>query len=256
MFKQNLIALQTIIRKEWIRIIRIWIQTLIPPVITMSLYFLIFGELVGRQIGKIGEFSYIEFIVPGIIMMSVITNAYGNVVSSFFGAKFQKNVEEILVSPTSPITIVLGYTIGGVIRGLLVGILVTLTSLFFTKLRIHNFFIILVTVLLTSLLFSLGGFLNSLFAKKFDDVTIIPTFVLTPLTYLGGVFYSIKALPEIWQTLSMVNPILYMVNAFRYGFLGTSDVDIFFSLMFISVLSLVLFITNVALMTRGYGIRS
>lgn len=256
MFKQNLIALQTIIRKEWIRIIRIWIQTLIPPVITMSLYFLIFGELVGRQIGKIGEFSYIEFIVPGIIMMSVITNAYGNVVSSFFGAKFQKNVEEILVSPTSPITIVLGYTIGGVIRGLLVGILVTLTSLFFTKLRIHNFFIILVTVLLTSLLFSLGGFLNSLFAKKFDDVTIIPTFVLTPLTYLGGVFYSIKALPEIWQTLSMVNPILYMVNAFRYGFLGTSDVDIFFSLMFISVLSLVLFVTNVALMTRGYGIRS
>jgi ABC-2 type transport system permease protein len=256
MLKQNLIALITIVRKEWNRIIRIWIQTLIPPVITMSLYFLIFGELVGRQIGKIGDFTYIEFIVPGLIMMSVITNAYGNVVSSFFGTKWQKNIEELLVSPTSSYTIVLGYTFGGVVRGLAVGFLVTLTSLFFTKLRIHNVFIILFTVLLTSILFSLGGFLNSLFAKKFDDVTIIPTFILTPLTYLGGVFYSVKNLPEVWQIISYGNPILYMVNAFRFGFLGISDVNIYFSLGFLSLLSAVLFLFNVRLMQKGYGIRN
>ena len=256
MFKQNLISLLTIVRKEWIRIIRIWIQTLIPPVITMSLYFLIFGELVGRQIGKIGEFTYIEFIVPGLIMMSVITNAYGNVVSSFFGTKWQKNIEELLVSPTSSYTIVLGYTFGGVVRGLAVGFLVTLTSMFFTKLRIHNGFLILFTVLLTSILFSLGGFLNSLFAKKFDDVTIIPTFILTPLTYLGGVFYSIHSLPEVWQMISFGNPILYMVNAFRFGFLGISDVNVYLSLFILSILSVVLFLINVRLMQKGYGIRN
>jgi len=256
MLKQNLIALLTIVRKEWIRIIRIWIQTLIPPVITMSLYFLIFGELVGKQIGKIGEFTYIEFIVPGLIMMSVITNAYGNVVSSFFGTKWQKNIEELLVSPTSAYTIVLGYTFGGVVRGLSVGFLVTLTSLFFTNLRIHNISLILFTVFLTSVLFSLGGFLNSLFAKKFDDVTIIPTFILTPLTYLGGVFYSVKNLPDVWQIISYGNPILYMVNAFRYGFLGVSDVNIYFALFILSLLSAVLFYINVRLMQSGYGIRN
>ncbi|TGN18404.1 ABC transporter permease [Leptospira idonii] len=256
MFRQNLIAFTTIIRKEWIRIIRIWLQTLIPPVITMALYFLIFGELVGKQIGKIGEFTYIQFIVPGLIMMSVITNAYGNVVSSFFGTKWQKNIEELLVSPTSSYTIVLGYTFGGVVRGIAVGTLVTLTSLFFTELKIHNLFIILVTVLLTSILFSLGGFLNSLFAKKFDDVTIIPTFVLTPLTYLGGVFYSVKNLPEFWQAVSFANPILYMVNAFRYGFLGVSDVNIYFALLFLAVLSTALFLFCVRLMEKGYGIRN
>ncbi|GBF48941.1 inner membrane transport permease [Leptospira ryugenii] len=256
MLKQNLIAFLTIVRKEWIRIVRIWIQTLIPPVITMALYFLIFGELVGKQIGKIGEFTYIEFIVPGLIMMSVITNAYGNVVSSFFSAKWQKNVEELLVSPTSPYTIVLGYTFGGVVRGLSVGFLVTLTSLFFTKLRIHSLFLIAITVLLTSIVFSLGGFLNSLFAKKFDDVAMVPTFVLTPLTYLGGVFYSIHNLPTIWQFISKANPILYMVNAFRYGFLGTSDVNIYVSLSILVFLSISLFIFNVRLMKKGYGIKN
>jgi ABC-2 type transport system permease protein len=256
MLKQNIIALITIVRKEWNRIIRIWIQTLIPPVITMALYFLIFGELVGKQIGKIGDFTYIEFIVPGLIMMSVITNAYGNVVSSFFGTKWQKNIEELLVSPTSSYTIVLGYTFGGVVRGLSVGFLVTLTSLFFTKLRIYNIFLILITVFLTSVLFSLGGFLNSLFAKKFDDVTIIPTFILTPLTYLGGVFYSIKNLPEYWQIISYGNPILYMVNAFRYGFLGVSDVNVYFSLGILTALSVILFYVNVRLMQKGYGIRN
>ncbi|MCZ8155807.1 MAG: ABC transporter permease [Leptospira sp.] len=256
MLRQNLIALLTIVRKEWNRIVRIWLQTLIPPVITMALYFLIFGELVGKQIGNVGEFTYIEFIVPGLIMMSVITNAYGNVVASFFGTKWQKNIEELLVSPTSSYTIVLGYTFGGVVRGLAVGFLVTLTSLFFTKLHIYNIFIILVTVFLTSLLFSLGGFLNSLFAKKFDDVTIIPTFILTPLTYLGGVFYSVKNLPDFWQTVSYSNPILYMVNAFRYGFLGVSDVNVYFSLFILTALSGLLFFLNVRLMQKGYGIRN
>lgn len=256
MWKKNLTALQTIIRREWIRIIRIWVQTLIPPVITMALYFLIFGELVGRQIGKIGNFTYIEFIVPGLIMMSVITNSYNNVVSSFFSSKFQKNIEELLVSPTSPYTIVLGYSFGGVVGGLFVGILVTLTSLFFTNLQFQHPFIIFITVILTSILFSLGGFFNALFAKKFDDVTIIPTFILTPLTYLGGVFYSVKNLPEFWQTISYLNPILYMVNLFRYGFIGISDVNLFFSLGFILILSVLLFLLNVRLMKIGYGIRN
>lgn len=256
MWKENLTALQTIIRREWIRIIRIWVQTLIPPVITMALYFLIFGELVGRQIGKIGNFTYIDFIVPGLIMMSVITNSYNNVVSSFFSSKFQKNIEELLVSPTSPCTIVLGYTFGGVVRGLFVGILVTLTSLFFTNLQFQHPFIIIITVFLTSILFSLGGFFNALFAKKFDDVTIIPTFILTPLTYLGGVFYSVKNLPEFWQTISYFNPILYMVNLFRYGFIGITDVNLLFSLGFILFLSIVLFLLNVRLMKIGYGIRN
>ncbi|TGN08142.1 ABC transporter permease [Leptospira ilyithenensis] len=256
MLKQNLIALQTIVRKEWIRITRIWLQTLIPPVITMALYFLIFGELVGKQIGNIGEFTYIEFIVPGLIMMSVITSSYNNVVSSFYSSKFMKYIEELLVSPTSPYTIVLGYTLGGVVRGLFVGFLVTLTSMFFTNLRIYNPFVIIVTIILTSILFSLGGFLNSLFAKSFDDVTIIPTFVLTPLTYLGGIFYSVKRLPEFWQIVSYANPILYMVNSFRYGFLGISDVSIIFSLSLLFIISAFLFIFNVKLMERGYGIRS
>lgn len=256
MLRQNLIALQTIIRKEWIRIVRIWVQTLIPPVITMTLYFLIFGELVGKQIGNIGDFTYIEFIVPGLIMMSVITNAYNNVVSSFFSSKFQRYIEELLVSPTSSYTIVLGYTFGGVVRGITVGIFVTLTSLFFTKLHIHNLGIIIVTVFLTSILFSLAGFFNALFAKKFDDVTIIPTFVLTPLTYLGGVFYSVERLPSFWQTVSYLNPILYMVNAFRYGFIGVSDVHLGFALGFILLLSIALFWLNVKLMERGYGIRN
>ncbi|MBM9547108.1 ABC transporter permease [Leptospira sp. 201903074] len=256
MWKRNFTALQTIVKREWIRIIRIWVQTLIPPVITMALYFLIFGELVGRQIGKVGEFTYIEFIVPGLIMMSVITNSYNNVVSSFFSSKFQRNIEELLVSPTSPYTIVIGYTFGGVVRGLFVGILVTLTSLFFTNLRFHNPVVIVFTVIMTSILFSLGGFFNALFAKKFDDVTIIPTFILTPLTYLGGVFYSVKNLPNFWQTVSYCNPILYMVNLFRYGFIGVSDVNLYFSFGFIILLSALLFYINVRLMKIGYGIRN
>lgn len=253
---QNWIAFQTIVRREWTRIVRIWVQTLIPPVITMALYFLIFGELVGKQIGKIGNHSYIDFIVPGLIMMSVITNSYNNVVSSFFSSKFQRNIEELLVSPTSPYTIVLGFVFGGVVRGIFVGILVSFISLFFTNLQIFNIWVILVTVLFTSILFSLGGFFNALFAKKFDDVTIIPTFVLTPLTYLGGVFYSIENLHGIWRTLSYANPILYMVNLFRYGFIGTTDVHLGFAFAFLIISSLLFFLLNVRLMKIGYGIRN
>jgi ABC-2 type transport system permease protein len=222
----------------------------------MSLYFVIFGRLVGSRIGEMNEFPYIQFIVPGLIMMSVITNSYNNVVSSFYSAKFQRNIEEIIVSPTHPAIIVLGYTLGGVMRGLMVGFLVTLVALFFTELPIYNLGVILLVILLTSFLFSLGGFYNALFAKNFDDISIIPTFILTPLTYLGGVFYSIKMLPDFWQIASLGNPILYMVNAFRYGFLGATDVNIFISLGLLLVVSGIFFTVNVRLMIKGYGIRN
>ncbi|MCB1157426.1 MAG: ABC transporter permease [Leptospiraceae bacterium] len=254
--QEEFVAYSTIIRKEIRRITRIWMQTLIPPVITMTLYFLIFGKLVGRQIGNVGNFTYMDFIVPGLIMMSVITNSYNNVVSSFFMAKFQRNIEELMVSPTSALTIVLGYMSGGVFRGVFVGLLVILVSMFFCNLQVYNIWIILSIIILTSMLFSLAGFSNALFAKKFDDITIIPTFILTPLTYLGGVFYSIKMLPEFWQSVSRFNPILYMVNAFRYGFLGVSDIDIGTSFFIILLMSFVLFIFNVQLITKGFGIRS
>ncbi|TGK35145.1 ABC transporter permease [Leptospira gomenensis] len=249
-------AFKTIVIKETVRILRIWIQTLIPPGITITLYFIIFGKLVGSQIGNIGNHTYIQFIVPGLVMMSVIINSYNNVVSSFFGAKFQRNIEELLVSPTPPSLIVLGYTVGGIVRGILVGLLVIAVSLFFTRLEVYNVFMLLGTVVLSSFLFSLGGFLNALFAKKFDDVTIIPTFILTPLTYLGGVFYSIEMLPPFWRNLSQLNPILYMVNAFRYGFLGVSDIHPGFALGMIVISTIITYSISVILLRRGYGIRS
>lgn len=196
------VALKTIWRKEITRFMRIWIQTLIPPVITMSLYFIIFGNLIGNRIGEMGGVGYMQFIVPGLIMMSVITNSYANVSSSFFGAKFQKSIEELLVAPVPTHVIIAGFVGGGVARGVLVGILVTLVSLFFVPLQIHSWFMIIATLLMTSILFSLAGLLNALFAKSFDDISIIPTFVLTPLTYLGGVFYSLTLLPAFWQAVS------------------------------------------------------
>ncbi len=225
-FKEQWIAFTTILRKEIKRFTRIWIQTLLPPVITMALYFVIFGKLIGSRIGDMGGFSYIQFVAPGLIMMAVLTNAYANVVSSFFSAKFQRSIEEVLVSPTPNYVILLGYTMGGVARGLCVGVLVTIMSLIFTHLHIHSWLITLTIVLLTSMLFSLAGFINAVYANTFDDVSIVPTFILTPLTYFGGVFYSIGLLPEIWQHISRLNPILHMVNAFRYGILGVSDINI------------------------------
>jgi ABC-2 type transport system permease protein len=249
-------AFQTIVRKEIRRFTRIWVQTLIPPAITMVLYFIIFGSLIGSRIGKMDGFDYMSFVVPGLIMMAVITNSYGNVVSSFYSAKFTKSIEELQVSPTPSYIILLGYVCGGALRGLAVGVIVTLLSLFFTHLHIHDFGVTVAVVILTAILFSLAGMINAIFANSFDDVTIIPTFVLTPLTYLGGVFYSISMLPEFWQGVSKLNPILYMVNAFRYGILGISDVNIVHAfggiLMFVAVLfGLCLYLLETGTRLRG-----
>ncbi|WP_420590802.1 ABC transporter permease [Bacterioplanoides sp.] len=249
------IALKTIVTKEIRRFMRIWQQTLVPPAITMTLYFIIFGNLIGSRIGEMGGVDYMAFIVPGLIMMSVITNAYGNVASSFFSNKFQRSVEEMMVAPVHPGTILLGFVAGGVARGVLVGLIVTLLSLYFTQLQIHNIFVVVAVILLSAVLFSLGGFINAIFANKFDDISIIPTFVITPLTYLGGVFYSIGLLPEFWQSVSMFNPILYMVNTFRYGILGVSDVDLLTSFIMLFVFIIVASLYCIWLMRRGVGMR-
>lgn len=254
--RSALIAYATIASKEMKRILRIWLQTLLPPAITMTLYFLIFGKLIGRQIGDIQSFTYMQFIVPGLIMMSVITNSYSNVVSSFFMTKFQKNIEEMLVSPISSIVLVSGYMTGGVFRGLVIGAIVTTIAMFFTSLPIYNVGVILAVILLTSMLFSMAGFTNAIFAHNFDDISIIPNFVLTPLTYLGGVFYSIDMLPPIWYRISQFNPILYMVNAFRYGFLGITDINIYFSFTMIIAFFLSLFTINIILIHKGYRIKN
>ena len=251
----NRVALQTLIAKEITRVLRIWVQTIVPPAITMTLYFIIFGNLIGRRIGTMDGFDYMQYIAPGLIMMSVITNSYGNVVSSFFGAKFGRHIEEMLVSPMSNGTIIIGHVAGGVIRGLLVGAMVTGIALVFTDLHIEHPVITLSMVLLASTVFALAGFINAVFARKFDDISIVPTFVLTPLTYLGGVFYSISLLPEFWQKVSLANPILYMVNAFRYGILGVSDIDIAHAYMIVGIFVLALFTVCLSLMNRGTGIR-
>ncbi|MFP4648034.1 MAG: ABC transporter permease [Halorhodospira sp.] len=251
-----LIALQTLVYKETHRYLRIWIQTLVPPAITMTLYFLIFGTLIGERVGPMEGYSYMEYIAPGIIMLSVITNSYNNVVSSFFGAKFQRHIEELLVSPTPNLVILLGYVAGGVGRGLLTGAIVTLVALMFTSLPVHSWPITISVVLFTAVLFSIGGFINAIYAQKFDDVALVPTFVLTPLTYLGGVFYSISLLPELWQGVSMANPILYMVNAFRYGILGASDVNIILSYVMMALFIFVFGSFAQYLLHRGTGLRS
>jgi len=251
----NLVAMRTIVRKEVVRVLRIWVQTIVPPAITMTLYFIIFGNLIGRRIGSMNGFDYMQYIAPGLIMMSVITNSYGNVVSSFFGAKFGRHVEEMLIAPMSNAAIIIGHVAGGVLRGVLVGLLVTVIALFFTRLEVRHPIVTVTIVLLSSTVFALAGFINAVFAKKFDDISIVPTFVLTPLTYLGGVFYSISLLPEFWQTASRANPILYMVNAFRYGILGASDIGIGTAYTILIVFVVALFIACQQLMRRGVGIR-
>jgi ABC-2 type transport system permease protein len=253
--QQIYIALQTIVTKEVRRFTRIWVQTLLPPAITMSLYFVIFGNIVGSRVGQMGGFDYMQYIVPGLIMMAVITNSYSNVVSSFYSAKFQRSIEELMVSPVPPQIILSGYVIGGMVRGLLVGLIVTVLSLFFTQLHIHHVGIIIYSVLLTSILFSLGGFINAVFAKSFDDISIVPTFVLTPLTYLGGVFYSIDNLSPFFQTVSLFNPIVYMVNTFRYGILGVSDINVTLSLCLITVGTIGLYFYALRLLTSGRGMK-
>jgi len=254
--RAQFIAFLTIFRREVRRFLRIWVQTLIPPVITMVLYFLIFGSLIGARIGQMGGFDYMAFVVPGLIMMSVINNSYSNVVSSFYSAKFTKSVEELLVSPTPNYVILLGFVLGGSLRGLLVGAIVTALSLFFVDLEIHSIVITLSVIFLTSLLFSMAGMVNAIYANSFDDISVIPTFVLTPLTYLGGVFYSIDLLPEFWQGVSQLNPVLYMVNAFRFGFLGVSDVSFLVSLCGIFMFLAVLFAYCLYLLDSGKKLRT
>ena len=249
------VGFSTIIIREFNRIVRIWGQTIVPPVVTATLYFVIFGSLIGRRVGSVDGYGYLQFIAPGLIMMTVITNSYGNVVSSFFGAKFGKHLEELLVSPLPNWLILSGYIAGGVMRGLLVGSVVSIVALFFTRLAVAHVFAILSAVFLTSVVFALGGFINALFAKNFDQITWFPTFVLQPLTYLGGVFYSIKMLPDWAQAVSHVNPILYMVSAFRFGFLGTSDVDLRLAYGIMVGAVIVMFSLAVWLLDRGTGIR-
>ena len=254
--KLNLVSLQTLVRKEINRILRIWTQTLVPSVMTSILYFVIFGALIGARVGKMDGVDYMAFIVPGLIMMAVINNSYSNVVSSFFGNKFAKAIEELLVSPTSNWVIVLGYVSGGMFRGLLVGFFVTIVALFFTHLSIFSIFILISSVVLTSILFSLAGLINGIFARKFDEVQIVPLFILTPLTYFGGVFYSIKLLPQFWQYISMANPILYMVNIFRYGFFGVSDVNVWFAYIMILAFITVFYSWALYLLKKGHGMRN
>jgi ABC-2 type transport system permease protein len=249
------IGFSTIIIREYGRIIRIWGQTLVPSAVTATLYFVIFGSLIGRRVGQMSGFDYMQYIAPGLIMMSVITNSYGNTVSSFFGAKFGKHLEELLVSPLPNWLIVTGYVCGGVLRGMMVGVVVTTVSLIFARLPVHHLGIVIAAVLITSVVFSLGGFINAVFAKNFDQVNWIPAFVLTPLTYFGGVFYSVSMLPDWAQLLSHANPILHMVNAFRYGFLGVSDVSVPQAFAIMIALVVVLFSTAITMMNRGVGIR-
>ncbi|CAH1041537.1 MULTISPECIES: ABC transporter permease [unclassified Halomonas] len=253
---QTLIALWTLVLKEIKRFTRIWPQTLLPPSITMAMYFIIFGNLIGSRIGDMDGFSYMDFIVPGLIMMSVITNSYSNVASSFFSNKFQRSIEEMMVSPMPNWVVLSGFILGGMARGLGVGLIVTLVSLFFTRLTVEHPLLTVLVVVLTSALFSIGGFINALLANKFDDISIVPTFILTPLTYLGGVFYSISMLPDFWQGVSMLNPILYMVNVFRYGFLGVSDIPVVWALTAIFAFIVVLFMVALTMLDRGKGIRS
>tara|TARA_R110002110_G_scaffold400317_2_gene616718 strand:+ start:76748 stop:77518 length:771 start_codon:yes stop_codon:yes gene_type:complete len=252
----NIIALHTLIRREVLRFTRIWTQTLLPSPISMILYFVIFGSLIGPRIGELDGFSYVEYIAPGLIMMAIINNSYANVVGSFFGSKFQKNIEEMYVSPMSSLSILLGFTLGGVIRGLLVGLIVSVVALFFTNIQIYHFWIILLVAFFSALLFSLAGLLNAIFSKKFDDISIVPTFILTPLTYLGGVFYSIHMLPSFWQKVSYFNPMLYMVNAFRYGMLGVSDIPIVGALSFLGIFCALLFAVDWWMLEKGVGIKN
>ncbi len=249
------VAYQTIARREILRFARIWVQTIIPPVVMVGLYFVIFGKLIGQRIGEMDGLSYVDFIMPGLVMMSIITNSYANVVSSFYGAKYWHYIEEMLIAPIPNIVILIGYVTGGIVRGMCVGIAVTLVSLFFTDFSIHAPLIVIGIAFLTAFLFSLAGLINGVFARTFDDVTIIPTFVLTPLTYLGGIFYSIKLLPETWQQVSLINPILYMVNSFRFGFRGVSDIGLGTAIMVILFFIMILFAFCMILLKRGTGIR-
>lgn len=249
------IAFTTILKKEMRRFLRIWVQTVLPPMITTALYFVIFGKMIGSQLAPIDGFRYMDYIVPGLIMMTVISNSYANVVSSFYGSKFQRYVEELLIAPIPLSLILLGFVAGGVARGLIVGAMVTIVAVFFVDLQLHNLWVALSVLFLTAVLFALGGFINAVYAKSFDDISIIPTFVLTPLTYLGGIFYSVKMLPGIWQDVSLANPILYMINTFRYGMIGVSDIDLATAYTVIILFIVALYSYSLWLLKRGVGLR-
>lgn len=255
-FREKLIALRALFIREVLRFARIWVQTIVPPVITIALYFIIFGNLIGSQLADIKGYEYIEFIIPGMIMMSMITNSYANVVSSFYSSKFQRHIEEMLVSPMPNYIILWGFVSGGIARGLTVGIAVTITSTFFADLHIHNIGLLFLVVILTTVLFSLAGFINGIYANSFDDISLIPTFVLTPLTYLGGIFYSVNMLPDFWRTASFANPIFYMVDTFRSSMLGISDVSAAISLAVIVSFVVSLYVFSLYLLNKGIGIRS
>jgi ABC-2 type transport system permease protein len=256
LFLKNYVALETIVANEVIRFSRIWSQTFLPPVITMTLYFLIFGSFIGAKIGNIDHVTFMQYMAPGLIMMGIITNSYANVVSSFYSLRFQRSIEELLVSPVPNYIILLGFTIGGILRGVIVGILIGFVALFFTHFTMHNYLITITVTILTAALFSLAGFTNAIYARNFDDIQIVPTFILTPLTYLGGVFYSISQLPPIWQQISKANPIVYIVNTFRYGILGTTDVPIISAFIIIIVANVLLYALNLYLLRKGTGIRT
>jgi ABC-2 type transport system permease protein len=255
-YRRYWIAYSTILVKEILRFSRIWVQTVLPSTITTALYFVIFGRLIGQRIGPMDGFDYLDFIVPGLVLMAVITNAYSNVVSSFYSSKFSRYVEEFLIAPVPNWVILSGFVSGGVARGLLVGLVVTLVSMFFTDIQVHSYGVTLLVFILTAVLFALGGFINAVYANSFDDISIIPTFVLTPLTYLGGVFYSINLLPAFWQQLSLANPVLYMINAFRYGLLGTSDIPLGMAFTIILGFIVVLTIFSLCLLHRGVGVKT
>ncbi len=252
----NFIAFQTIVTEEIRRFSRIWPQTLLPPAITTSLYFMIFGRLIGDRFGSINDVSYMDYIIPGIILMSVITNAYANVVASFYSTKFQRYIEELLVAPVANWVILSGYISGGIIRGVLVGAIVTAISLLFSDIAVYHLGITVAIYFLTATLFALAGFINAVFSDSFDDISIIPNFVLTPLTYLGGVFYSVSMLPELWQKVSLANPILYMINAFRYGLIGVTDIEIEIAFLITSGFILFLTLFSLILLHKGVGIKS
>ncbi len=254
-WQQQWVALNTILMKEFMRFIRIWIQTVLPAAIMTALYFIIMGKLIGSQLADVHGQTYVNYIAPGLVLMSVITNSYANVVSSFFSAKFQRHVEEMLVSPMPNYLIVIGFVSGGLTRGLVVGLVTGVVAAFFVDIQLHNIGVVVLVAILTSTLFSLGGFINALYAKNFDDISIVPTFILTPLTYLGGIFYSVDVLSEFWRTVSLANPVLYMINAMRYGMLGVSDIDIVIALMIITLFVVALYLWAVMLLRKGTGIR-
>lgn len=252
----NRVAFLTIVRREVTRFLRVWGQTLLPSAMTMTLYFIVFGGFVGSRIGPMHGLTYAQFITPGLVMMAVITNAYTNTSTSFFICKFQRNIEELLVAPVNNSTILLGYMAGGVLRGFMNGALIVLVSLFFTQLHIHHFILMLLVIVLASIIFSIAGLINAIYADNFDQISIIPTFLLTPLTYLGGVFYSVSMLPAFWQKISLFNPVLYMVNAFRYGMLGYSDVPLWLSIAMMVLFAIVFYVYALRLLRRGSGLKT